>query len=384
MCGDSGIIVKTSNSGSGWLIQQTGIYAEIGSIFFLNKDTGWATACVFNSDSTYYPGTIILKTTDGGDNWSKNMLPDTNDFYSNIYFLNSQKGFIGGVPDFVRYTTNGGISWINAIADSANINNLPIESISFINDQTGYSCGGSQDFLGIVWKTTNQGFNWKPFFLGIDAINDMYLFSPDTLFACSGDFKFGASYFKSNDAGSNWSNHNLGYIGKVRSIDFRTRNEGWMTIGYQQKLFLSTDRGSNWTISDPPFNASVLDICFPDSLNGWAACADGKILKYSVLVSVNENQTLSNKSFQLNQNFPNPFNPDTKINFNISEYANVSLIIYNLLGKEVMRLIDNKNYNPGSYSVNFSSENYFFPSGIYFYEMISGDKRQVKKMVLLK
>jgi len=384
--GDSGIILKTTNSGSNWFIQQSGIFSDIGSVFFINDNSGWATSWIFKTDSVNYPGTVILKTTNGGDNWNRSMLPDTNNFYSNIYFLDPQKGFIGGVPDFIKYTTNGGASWINAISDSVLVNNLPMENISFLNAQTGYACGGTQDFLGIVWKTTNEGLNWKPSFLGVDAINDMYLFSEDTLFAAAGDFKFGASYFKSENSGSNWTNHNLGYVGKVTSIAFRTKYEGWMTIGYQQKFFLTTDRGNNWSILDPPNNSSIFDICFPDSLHGWAVGADGRILTYSIAVNVNASEITLNKSFELNQNYPNPFNPSTTINYIIpttikGQTANVRLLVYNNLGKEIVTLVDEKQ-NPGNYTVHFDGTN--FPSGIYFYKLLAGDFSETKKMIVLK
>ena len=86
-------------------------------------------------------------------------------------------------------------------------------------------------------------------------------------------------------------------------------------------------------------------------------------------------------SFSLHQNYPNPFNPTTTISFSVSELRNVSLKIYDILGKEVSTLV-NENLAPGSYSVTFNASS--LPSGMYFYKLQAGDFTSVKKMTLIK
>lgn len=86
-------------------------------------------------------------------------------------------------------------------------------------------------------------------------------------------------------------------------------------------------------------------------------------------------------SFELSQNFPNPFNPNTKINFAIPNTSMVKLLVYNSLGKEISALVGER-LNAGSYSVNFNGEN--FSSGIYYYKLETENFREVKKMILLK
>ncbi len=87
------------------------------------------------------------------------------------------------------------------------------------------------------------------------------------------------------------------------------------------------------------------------------------------------------KNFLLNQNRPNPFNPSTKINYQLKEAEFVSVKVYNSIGKEVSVLV-NQNQSAGSYSVDFNASN--LPSGIYFYVMRAGDFTATKKMLLLK
>ncbi len=85
--------------------------------------------------------------------------------------------------------------------------------------------------------------------------------------------------------------------------------------------------------------------------------------------------------FALVQNYPNPFNPATQIGYSVGQRANVSLVVYDLLGREVATLV-NEVKEPGSYKVNFSASN--LPSGVYTYRIQSGSFVQTKKMMLMK
>jgi hypothetical protein len=85
--------------------------------------------------------------------------------------------------------------------------------------------------------------------------------------------------------------------------------------------------------------------------------------------------------FFLSQNFPNPFNPSTTISYQIINPGKVVLNIYDLLGREIKTIVDEYK-SPGHYSVSFTAAN--LSSGIYIYQLASGDKIAVKKMVLLK
>ncbi len=87
-------------------------------------------------------------------------------------------------------------------------------------------------------------------------------------------------------------------------------------------------------------------------------------------------------SFELYQNYPNPFNPTTIIRFTIPENKNnVTLKIYDLLGREVATLL-NKQIAPGNYQINFDGSN--LSSGIYFYQLKAGNFVKSKKMILMK
>lgn len=86
-------------------------------------------------------------------------------------------------------------------------------------------------------------------------------------------------------------------------------------------------------------------------------------------------------TFALNQNYPNPFNPSTSIQYSVVGSQYVSLKVFNVLGKEVAVLVNEKQ-EPGTYTVDFTSAN--LSGGAYFYRLQAGDFVQTKKMILLK
>jgi endonuclease I len=91
------------------------------------------------------------------------------------------------------------------------------------------------------------------------------------------------------------------------------------------------------------------------------------------------------KEFRLFQNFPNPFNPSTRIQYQVSKNSNVSLKIYDVLGNEVATLVDEYN-TAGSYDVEFNTSSGIrdLASGIYFYQLKAGEFVQTKKMLLVR
>jgi hypothetical protein len=124
------------------------------------------------------------------------------------------------------------------------------------------------------------------------------------------------------------------------------------------------------------------------------------IYSYKKLTDVKDNQDNFLNNFELQQNYPNPFNPSTKIKYTIptppsssplakgrNEVGFVTLIVYDVLGKEVATLVSEEK-PAGSYEVEFNSVETLhatsLPSGVYFYQLRAGDYNETKKMILLK
>jgi hypothetical protein len=87
------------------------------------------------------------------------------------------------------------------------------------------------------------------------------------------------------------------------------------------------------------------------------------------------------KEFILYQNFPNPFNPVTHIRFSLPKYSKVKLSVYDVLGREVMVLV-NDFRNAGEHKISFDGSS--LSSGIYFYTFFAGDFRETRKMLMIK
>ncbi len=87
--------------------------------------------------------------------------------------------------------------------------------------------------------------------------------------------------------------------------------------------------------------------------------------------------------FDLSQNYPNPFNPSTSIQYQVSRSSNVSLKVYDILGNEIVTLV-NEEKEPGIYRVEFNTQDYQLASGIYLYRLQAGNYVETKKMVLMK
>jgi predicted outer membrane repeat protein len=103
--------------------------------------------------------------------------------------------------------------------------------------------------------------------------------------------------------------------------------------------------------------------------------------EFQNLVVVRDQDRNVPNEYNLYQNYPNPFNPSTKISYSILGRTNVSLKIFNLLGSEVVELV-NAMMDVGSYDVEFNAGD--LPSGVYFYQLKAGTFINTKKMLLLK
>ena len=114
-----------------------------------------------------------------------------------------------------------------------------------------------------------------------------------------------------------------------------------------------------------------------ETLNG---CIINGIL-YGQIVGIEKSELNTPLEYALSQNYPNPFNPKSKIKYQIAKLADAKLVIIDVLGREITTLV-NEQLKPGTYEVEWDGSNY--PSGVYFYKLITQDYSETKKMVLIK
>lgn len=145
------------------------------------------------------------------------------------------------------------------------------------------------------------------------------------------------------------------------------------------------------SLQDTSLSTGIMPFLKVSSIYGWSvsvtdgytvvASPDSFLFRTSDKVTAVHNVKESPKSFALYQNYPNPFNPSTIIAYDVPKPSHVRIMIYDYLGREVARLVDEQK-NAGSYEVKFDAS--ALPSGVYFYRLAAGGFVETKKLVVVK
>jgi len=386
VAGDYNTIVKSTNGGEYWDFNNYTIKnndgKNISSVFFINEQTGWAASYDY---SIYYG--LLFKTTNSGLNWYE---VDSNyqRMYTDIFFVNQNTGYATG-NNVIKKSTNGGTNWFDVIGASKQ---NYYQSLYFINDATGWVAVSNFNGASKIIKTTNGGLVWYTQNIPINnsRISSIQFINQNTGFA--------AGYFngilKTSNGGNNWFLANDSITG-ILSIYFFDANRGWAVghygSGMGNGLIAKTiNGGTNWEILRQKTNWSLNCVKFINDNTGWIVGNTGVILKTSTGGLTFEQIQEANipVNYKLFQNYPNPFNPVTIIRYMIAENGKqktenglVTLKVYDILGKEIATLVNEKQ-SPRTYEVTWDASVY--PSGVYFYKLTSGDFSETKKTLLIK
>ena len=395
----TGRIIKSTNSGFNWNIISSGCIKRLNKIHFINPNIGYAVG----EDA-------ILKTSNGGNFWISLSGKFYNDeiIYVHCFDTNS---IITASWNYIQKSTNGGMNW--EVKDYITTGNL--EAAYFINNIGYYFCGG-----GVMGKTTDFGESWIHLNTDINSIHAICFINDNTGFAGN----IGLNIFKTINGGINWNQIYSGpLIGEICSLQFidsvtgfiatpnyllKTSNGGynWIpgipstlyeisslnminySVGYltffNGQILMTNDGGQNWISQNTGTNIDLYGIFFLDTNIGWAVGDVGTILKTidgGGNVWINQNTEQIPDKFILSQNYPNPFNPTTNIKYAIPKDGFVTVKIYDLLGREINKLVS-ETQKAGFYYVQFNGSS--LSSGVYFYRIQSGSFVQTKKMVLIK
>jgi hypothetical protein len=192
---------------------------------------------------------------------------------------------------------------------------------------------------------------------------------------------------KTTNGGLNWFSV---FHDSFNTVFFKDVNTGW-AAGTQ--MYKTTNSGANWIIQNlPQPYYDVTSMTFTNDSTGWAVGWGGKIFKTTNGgVWIEHIGSEVPAKYSLQQNYPNPFNPATKIKFDIPSALSfphapsgnplIVLKVFDILGREVATLVNEK-LNPRTYEVTFDGSN--FASGVYFYQLRTGEFVVTKKLVLLK
>ncbi|MDQ3193608.1 MAG: YCF48-related protein [Bacteroidota bacterium] len=364
--GFNGTILKTTDGGLNWILQTVGTNQNLYSVHFIGQ-TGYVVGGTNIS--------VIFRTTNGGTNWESQS--DTGTFGLNSVFMaDSMTAHAVGNKGKIIRTTNGGINW-NVQTISFTYFNL--NSIFFTDDNTGYIGGKSYIHTGgIFLKSSNGGISWSS--PGESAeFKSVYFINSATGYGA-----YSGTVVKTTNSGASWTFQYLGSGNRMSSIWFTNLMTGYVA-GYtsnNSRIFKTTNSGLNWNLQSTPAADSLYSVTFIDANTGYAAGNSGTILKtinggVGILTLSNEIPT----EYKLYQNYPNPFNPETNFKFQISNFSNVKVAIYDLRGIEIKVLV-NEHLIPGTYEIKFDGSNY--SSGIYYYSLNTEYYTDTRKMVLTK
>ena len=368
-----GLFLRTTDGGQTWNTYgnlPVNVYYLHG-MKFINNLTGFV-ACSFNYSGGIDDG--ILRTTTGGLSWSVILNMDSvslDDVFTtdgnNIYVCGQARSSSAfDLYGIIVQTTDGGMNWTRQNF----INVAYFKDIFFVNVSTGFSAGGSQGDLvmndtiphGVIYKTTNSGSNWFRLPVQIDstfyyAIN----LTGSTGIAVGGKFSISDTKIfisRTTNYGISWS-HYLGSDDNfLVSLSMPDLNIWFVCGGIGDKLIYKTTTGGAIgikTISNQVPDEFALYQNYPNPFNPVTK------IKFAL-------PALPLRQAGL------PPSPQ-------GEGLGVRVIIYDILGREITTLV-NEQLQPGTYEVEFDGTNY--SSGVYFYTLITEYFNQTKRMMLIK
>jgi photosystem II stability/assembly factor-like uncharacterized protein len=358
----------------------------------------------------------------------------------NIFAVNDSTVFAAARHDTLLKTTNYGADW-----EVSFIHDMRINSIQFINDSIGYVAGNKTFFnessIPWIFKTNDRGATWDTLYSGdLFYPEDLYFINEDTGWVVGE--KVGGSYvrgviFHTTDGGLSWHEQMNVLFSPLLDIKFLPNGVGYV-VGWHEKIIKTTDGGNSWTLLTPDFpfhddwnsiavindstffvgsdqgnlklttnsSSSYKTLLSDDSIRSIGRVArlneDTVIVAASdettdylkpiyyfniqeVITFIKDNKNIKTPDhFNLSQNFPNPFNPSTKIRFSLAEKSFATLKVFNILGKEIAVLI-NEELPAGIHEVEWNASALWgLSSGVYFYNLTSGNFSKTKKLLLLR
>jgi photosystem II stability/assembly factor-like uncharacterized protein len=300
---DTGVILKTTNGGTTWVIQNNDKEKSknLNGVYFVDANTGWAVGD-YKQDSG-----VILKTTNGGTTWVVQDI-DKNKHISleGVYFVDANTGWAVGDHNgkdsgVILKTTNGGTDWV--IQDIDKNKHIKLYGVYFVDANTGWAVGdhNGKD-SGVILKTTNGGTDWV--IQDIDKnkhikLYGVYFVDANTGWAVGDSGKNSGVILKTTNGGTTWvvQDADATKDSKLNAVYFTDANTGWAVglKGIDTGVILkTTNGGTDWVADNPNVKSDLRGISFADANTGWIVGSMGVILKYfvptlSVSLSANPN-----------------------------------------------------------------------------------------------
>ncbi len=358
---------------SGKIIAATGegIYtsSDDGNLWINTGFTGYCNSVLVGPNNEAFAGMLlggINASTDEGESWFGDGLANT----GVVSFGVAPNGYIfaggyGGSGIFL--SPDSGVSWSEAYAGS-------LTALSWTAGPNGYVYAGTDS--GIL-RTTDNGNTWVQ--LGNVLTNTDVL----SLLANPNDNVYagtpGQGIYLSSDEGSTWNHSGLTkrYVWSVNLI-----SSDQIYAGTDSGVFVSSDGGNTWASKSSGLtNLYVASIALSPDGYVFAATGNGVFKSTQPLTNVKIKGENVPKGFALLQNYPNPFNPTTTIGYDVPVRAHVTIVIYDVLGRQAETLVDGEK-QAGRYEVTFDASK--LPSGVYFYRLRARNFSETRKLALVK
>jgi len=379
-----GTVYKSQDNGYSWKEIDSGIvWADVFEIKVAGNDyiyfTGYATG--------------VYRSTSNGSFWEQTNLFNylVTDSYALLVTDNDYifVGIMDNPPYYLARSTDYGENWTDL---SGWVSERVFSLASFQNNiYAGTVSGG-------VKVSTDYGHSW--FQSSLDSLGITYLAVNhwgDIFAGClSGEF------YLSTDNGTNWYELSTPWANSYSSVasilpigqDTVLVDLGrWASVEDSNLVYKSTDSGLSWVLIDNGINSdAIVNLLYSSDSSLYATTRDGLYKSTSFgnnwfpvepfVTSLIDNELeYQLKDYRLEQNYPNPFNPSTKISYQLPQQGFVTLKVFDVLGKEVTTLVNEKK-SAGSYEVDFSAKG--LASGIYIYRMKVNEFIESKKMILIK
>ena len=269
-------IANTTNFWKDFEYQELQTRVPINAIYFLNENKGWVGGGNFFNHVTDAPN-IIMKTENGGLDW-ETIIDDPGFGIYDIQFIDASNGWAIS-RNKIYSTIDGGNAW-----ESSPLG-LGLASLHFVNKDIGYVAGS-----GRIYKTINGGFTWDR--IEPDIGNTIYqsiLFIDENIGWASGygipsSGMFNSRIIHTSDGGNSWELQYDQQEGGRTWLHFQDELNGWAVtnsiVGENDGLILQTsDGGETWMPQNSGVTKSLFRIFFTDKSNGWVVGEDGVVLK---------------------------------------------------------------------------------------------------------
>ena len=276
LCGgkknDFGIIYKSTDSGNSWYSIYLDNNKSINDIFFISDSLGYACGDEL----------LLIKTTNGGQTWYKAYDYSFSNWQEyvtplqSIWFLNKDTGFVSGGDNYYKgvicKTFNGGLDWTFQSLDNEQ------KSIFFNNNQTGYFSG-----YGIIYKTDNGGKNLDILDIDGDSFVSVFFVNSNNGFAAG----YNGGIYKTTDAGNSWKavlkgNSLFKERININNIRFINNNSGY-AVGNNGLLLTTNNSGNDWSKKIIDKNLNLYSIFVNNHNEAFISADNGKIIKITSL-----------------------------------------------------------------------------------------------------